>query len=234
MAAPAATAPSKITALVAGGTGLVGGQLLELLTAQPDVTRVIAVTRRILTYDHPKLANRIVRFEALEESLAGLHVDVAFCCLGTTMRAAGSRQAFRLVDHDFTLAFARAAHKAGAQRFVLNSSVGADPESQNFYLRTKGETEVAVAQIGFPALDILQPSLLLGLRKEVRPLELAAMMVMPALNPLLLGAAERYRAVSAATMAAAMLGAARSQRKGTHRHTHRAIVELARDRNRRR
>lgn len=218
-----------MTALIAGGSGLVGGSLLELLAVQPDVNRVLAVTRRPLIYDHPKVANRIVRFEALEQSLEGTHADVAFCCLGTTLKMAGSQQAFRLVDHDLVLAFARAAHKAGVQRFVLNSSVGADPQSGNFYLRVKGETEAHVAQIGFAALDIIQPSLLLGWRKEIRPLELAGILVMPVVNPLLLGVAEQYRAVSARTVAAAMLGAARSQRKGIYRHTHRAIAELARN-----
>jgi len=223
----AATAPHKTVALVAGGSGLVGAELLQLLSAQPDIARVLAVTRRPLAYDHPKLANRIVRFESLEQSLEGMHADVAFCCLGTTLREAGSAEEFRVVDHDHVLAFARAAHKAGVRRFVLNSSVGADPQSKNLYLRTKGETEAHVAQLNFPALDIVQPSLLLGWRKRIRPLEFAGMMFLPILNPLLLGAAQRYRAVSAATVAAAMVGLARSQRKGVTRYTHRAIVELS-------
>lgn len=217
-----------MTALVVGGSGLVGASLLELLVAQPDVSRVIAVSRRPLIYDHPRLANRIVPFETLEKSLEGTHADVAFCCLGTTLETAGSQQAFRVVDHDFVLGFARAAHKAGAQRFVLNSSVGADPQSKNFYLRVKGETEAHVAQIGFASLDIFQPSLLLGWRKEIRPLELAAMVVLPVVNPLLLGGAEQFRAVGARTLAAAMVGAARSQKKGVNRYTHRAIAALAR------
>lgn len=218
-----------MTALVAGGSGLVGSSLLELLVSQPDVGRVIAVSRRPLIYDHPKIANRIVSFDALEKSLEGAHADVAFCCLGTTLKSAGSEAAFRQVDHDYVLAFARAAHQAGVQRFVLNSSVGADPASKSFYLRVKGETEALVAQIGFASLDIFQPSLLLGWRREIRPLELAAMAVLPVVNPLLLGGAEQFRAVSVGRVAAAMLGAARSQKKGINRHTHRAIATLARN-----
>jgi uncharacterized protein YbjT (DUF2867 family) len=229
MAAPAATSPQNLTALVAGGSGLVGANLLELLAAHAGFGRVIAVSRRPLIYDHPRIANRIVRFEALEQSLEGTHADVAFCCLGTTLGTAGSQRAFRVVDHDFVVSFARAAHKAGVQRFVLNSSVGADPRSKNFYLRVKGETEADVAQIGFAALDIVQPSLLIGWRKEVRPLELASMAVLPILNPLLLGAAEQFRAVSARAVAAAMIGAACSPKKGITRHTHRSIAALARN-----
>ncbi len=217
----------KLTALVAGGSGLVGAHLLEQLAAQPDFGRVIAVTRRPLQSDLPRLANRIVRFEALEESLKGTRAEVAFCAIGTTLRTAGSREAFRRVDFDVTLAFARAAHAAGAQRFVLVSSVGASPAANNFYLRVKGETEAAVSAVGFASLDILQPGLLLGPRAEMRPLELAARIVMPVLNVLLHGPVEKYRAVSASLVAAAMAGAARSGRKGVHRYTGREMRELA-------
>lgn len=226
MAAPAATA--KVNVLVAGGSGLVGSALLPLLCAHPDIGRVVAISRRPLVYDHPRLANRIVRFDALEQALTGTHADVAFCCLGTTRAAAGSDEAFRQVDHDHVLAFARAARAAGVQRFVLNSSVDADPRSSNLYLRVKGETEAALIEVGFPALDIVQPSLLLGWRRDIRPLELAAMAVLPVVSPLLLGGAERYRSISAATVATAMAALTRSQRKGVTRYTHRGIVQLAR------
>src|SRR5215510_1949572 len=155
MVVPASSAPAKLTALIAGASGLVGGQLVRQLCAAPEYGRVIAVSRQPLVYDHPRLANRIVRFDALEQSLGGTHVDVAFCCLGTTLRTAGSREAFRHVDHHYVVTFARAAHKAGATRFVLLSSVGADKASRNFYLRVKGETEAALEELKFQALDII-------------------------------------------------------------------------------
>ncbi|HJS22468.1 MAG TPA: NAD(P)H-binding protein [Steroidobacteraceae bacterium] len=218
--------PPKPTALVAGASGLVGGQLLEHLAAQPYFGRVIAVTRRPLQSDLPRLVNRIVRFEMLEESLQGTRAEVAFCALGTTMRSAGSREAFRQVDFDVTLAFARAARAAGVQRFVLVSAIGADPAANNFYLRIKGETEVAVSALGFPALDIMQPGLLLGMRTEVRPLELAASVVMPILNLALHGPAEKYRAIPASAVAAAMVGAARGASRGIRRYTHREMRKL--------
>jgi uncharacterized protein YbjT (DUF2867 family) len=213
--------------MVAGGTGLVGSHLLPLLCAAPEFGRVLALSRRPLVYDHPKLANRIVRFDDAAQAWSGLRADVAFCCLGTTRAAAGSQEAFARVDRDLVIEFARAALQGGAQRFVLVSSVGAAAASKNFYLRVKGETEGELGKLGFASLDILQPSLLLGWRRELRPLELAAMAVMPLVNPLMLGNAERYRAVSAATIARALLGAERVGRKGIQRYTHRAILELA-------
>jgi uncharacterized protein YbjT (DUF2867 family) len=222
--APAAT---QLTALVAGASGLVGGHLLEHLAARPEFTRVIAVTRRPLQADLPRLANRIVAFETLEKSLFGLRAEVAFCALGTTMRSAGSREAFRRVDFDLVLAFARAAHAAGAQRFVLVSAIGADPGANNFYLRIKGETEEAVTALGFAALDIMQPGLLLGTRKEWRPLELAASLVMPVLNLALHGPGEQYRAIPASVVAGAMVAAGRGRARGVHRYTHRELCKLA-------
>ena len=174
------------------------------------------------------LANRIVQFERLEAQLKGASCDVALCCLGTTRRRAGSPQAFRAVDVDCVLSFARAAKAAGARRFVVMSSVGANPESRNFYLRTKGEMEQQAAALGFESLDILQPSLLLGWRGETRPLELAATALMPLLNPLLRGNTCPYRAISARVVGAALLGATRSGRRGVQRYDWEGLQALAR------
>ena len=124
------------------------------------------------------------------------------------------------------LAFARAALAAGARRFVLVSAVGADPAANNFYLRIKGESEGAVAELGFAALDIMQPGLLLGMRTELRPLELVASLVMPVLNLVLHGAGEKYRAIPASVVAAAMVAAARGSARGVHRYTHREMRRL--------
>ena len=218
---------SRWTALVAGGSGLVGSRLLAALAATAECGRVIAITRRPLAYEHPKLANRIVPFDNLAESIGAVRADVAFCCLGTTLKAAGSREAFRQVDFDYVVGFARAARKAGSTRFVLNSSVGADSASRHFYLQVKGETEEAIAKLGFAALDILQPSLLLGVRAEFRPGELAMMGILPLMSPLLLARFAQYRPVTANALAAAMIAATRTGRKGVRRYTWRDIRELA-------
>jgi uncharacterized protein YbjT (DUF2867 family) len=219
-------AQTKI-ALVAGASGLVGGHLIQALLRAPEYSRVIALSRRPLAVEHGKVANRIINFAELEKSLTGTQADEAFCALGTTLKAAGSEAAFRKVDFDTVLLFAKAAARAGAQRFVLVSSVGANRASRNLYLRVKGEVEEAVRALGFPAVDVLQPGLLLGMRSEFRPLELAGQIGMPIANLLLWGEATRFRGIGADTVGRAMLGAARSARKSINRYTYDEIMKLA-------
>jgi uncharacterized protein YbjT (DUF2867 family) len=215
--------------LLAGASGLVGSHVLDALLAAPDIGRVFAITRRPLGREHPRLANRTVQFDAIETQLKGIIGHVAVCCLGTTRRQAGSEKAFRQVDIDYVLAFARTAKAALAQRFVVVSSVGANPSSKNFYLRTKGEMEEAVVSVGFASLDILQPGVLLGIRGgPVRPLELAAVLGMPLVNPFLRGERTAFRGIPVKTVAAAIVGATRSGRKGVQRYTYDGIEALSR------
>jgi len=214
--------------MLAGATGLVGSRTLGVLLEANDVSRVVAVTRRPLGREHSRLANRIVQFEKIETQLKGTTCDAALCCLGTTRRQAGSPERFRAVDVDAVTAFARVAQAGGAKRFVVISSVGADPRARNFYLRTKGEMEEELESLAFESLDILQPSFLMGSRAEMRPLELLALVFMPLVNPLLGGKYAVYRAISARTVAAAMLGAVRSGRRGVNRYTWPGIQQLAR------
>lgn len=214
-------------ALVAGATGLVGGLLINTLLDAPDYTRVYALTRRPLGKEHPKLANRVVSFQRMGEQLKGLVAHDAYCCIGTTIAQAGSEEAFREVDIDAVLLFAQVARAAQVKRFVVVSSVGADKASKKFYLRTKGEMEDAICAAGFSSVDILQPSLLLGPRKQMRPLELAGTIFAPLINPLLTGSREAYRAIPAEVVARAMLGASRRGARGVYRYTYAAIQQLA-------
>lgn len=214
-------------ALVAGATGMVGGELLKVLLDAPDYARVYAVTRRPFGREHPRLANRVVVFPRMAEQLKGLVVTDAYCCIGTTLAQAGSQEAFRDVDLETVLQFAQAARALQATRFIVVSSVGADVGSKKFYLRTKGEMEEAVVSVGFPSVDILQPSLLSGPRKQVRPLELVGRVLAPLLNPMLTGKREVYRAIPAELVAKAMLGAARRGARGVYRYTHAGIRQLA-------
>jgi uncharacterized protein YbjT (DUF2867 family) len=215
-------------ALLAGASGLVGGYVLDSLLDAPDFSRVFAISRRPLGREHPRLANRIVQFDKLETQLKGTQCHVAFCCIGTTMKQAGSERAFRGVDHDLVLSFARTAKAAQAQRFVVVTSAGADPRSKTLYLRVKGEVEQALERMGFPALDILQPGPLLGWRrKDVRPLELLASALMPLANPFLTGSRMAFRGISARTVAGAAVGAARSGRRGVYRYTWPSLHQLA-------
>lgn len=214
-------------ALIAGATGLIGGVLLNTLLNAPDYTRVYALTRRPFVKEHPKLANRIVNLERVGEQLKGLVVQDAYCCIGTTIAEAGSQEAFREADVDAVVLFARAALAAKATRFVVVSSVGANSDAKNFYLRTKGEMEEAVSALGFISLDIMQPSMLLGSRKHMRPLEVLGSVFAPVVNPLLTGTREVYRAIPADTVAKAMLGASRRGGKGIYRYTYAAMNQLS-------
>jgi uncharacterized protein YbjT (DUF2867 family) len=214
-------------ALVAGATGLVGGHLLDTLLEAPDYGRVYALTRRPLGREHPRLANRVVVFARMAEQLKGMVANDAYCCIGTTIAQAGSPEAFRDVDLDAVLTFAQTARALGVTRFIVVSSVGADTRSAKLYLRTKGEMEEAVAAAGFPSVDILQPSLLLGDRKQMRPLELLGRILAPLVNPFLSGPREKYRAIPAQLVARGMLGASRRGARGVYRYTHAGIRQLA-------
>ncbi len=218
------------TAIVAGGTGLIGGFLIRRLIAEPTYTRVIALTRRPLeSVAAPKLENPLADFNALEQSLANkdFAVDDAYCALGTTIKIAGSQAAFRKVDHDYILAFAQAAKARGAKRFLLVSAIGADAKSQIFYSRVKGETEQAVGALGFDALHIFRPGMLIGSRNEKRPVEEIGAAVAPFLNALMLGPARPYRSISAETVANAMVAAAANDIPGRRIHTYDEMERLA-------
>ncbi len=199
-------------ALVAGASGLVGGLLLDALLESPLYREVCSLGRRPLPRQHPKLTQRTVDFTRLD-SEALPPADDAFCCLGTTIKKAGSQEAFRAVDHDAVLAFAQAARKAGARRFLLVSALGADPRSRIFYNRVKGETEKDLEAVSFESLIILRPSLLLGDRAESRPGEHAAIVVSKVFGPLLRPFSGRP--IEARTVARAMLALARDAAAGT-------------------
>jgi uncharacterized protein YbjT (DUF2867 family) len=186
--------------LIAGSTGLVGRHVLERLLADDRWRQVVAPTRRPLA-SHPKLVNPIVDYDALPLDAPWWEVDAAISTLGTTLRQAGSREAFRAIDHGYTLAIARAVHNRGATRFGLNSALGADPGSLSFYLRTKGEIERDIEAIGFPSLVIVRPGLLGGERTEVRTGERIGLVVAKALEPIL----PRKWRISEATRVAASL-----------------------------
>jgi uncharacterized protein YbjT (DUF2867 family) len=215
-------------ALVAGASGMVGSELLRVLAAGSAYQRVIALSRRPLSFEAPRLVNRILQLENIEHELRGLTCEDAYCCLGTTLREAGSPEAFRAVDHDLVLQFARFAESAGAKTLVAVSSAGAAPEARNFYLQVKGETELALIALRFRALHLMQPSLLLGPRRQWRPTEALSRALLPVFNPLLLGRNERWRAIPARTVAAAMCAAAALGTPGVYHHSWRALQSLAR------
>ena len=202
---------SPLTALVAGASGLVGGELLDALLADPRYAQVHSLGRRPLPRQHPKLQQHTVDFARLADSPLP-PAQEAFCCLGTTIKKAGSPQAFRAVDHDAVLAFARAARQAGVKRFLVVTALGANKDSRVFYNRVKGEVEQALRDVGFESLVILQPSLLLGERAESRPGERVAIVASRVLAPLLRPLASRP--IEARRVARALLALARQAPTG--------------------
>ncbi len=200
-----------IRLMIAGATGLVGRHALTQALADARVVQVVAPTRRALP-PHPKLDNPLVDFDALPEQADWWPVDAVVCALGTTIRQAGSQEAFRRVDVDYVLAIARHARSAGARSFALNSSLGADPAARGFYLRCKGEAERGVAALGYPSLTLVRPSIIGGEREQRRPLEHLSMRVLRTIAPLV---PKRYRVAEANVIAAALLQAVLAPEPGS-------------------
>lgn len=181
--------------LIAGATGLTGEHLLDRLLNEPTISRVLAPTRRPLA-EHPHLENPVGEPGVVLPQLAG-RVDIAYCCLGTTLKQAGSEAAFRAVDLDLVAAFAKRARELGARHLLAISAIGADPRSSIFYNRVKGEMEEALKAQGWPQLTLARPSLLLGDRLQPR---LAERLAAP-FSRLLPG---KYHGIEAWTLARAL------------------------------
>lgn len=200
------------TALVAGATGLIGRRLVRLLIESDDYDRVHLLVRRPTGITDDRLVEHAIDFDKLPDAGEDVgSVDHAFCALGTTIRTAGSREAFRRVDHDYVVAFAKLARDLGAQQFAVVSSLGADPDTRSFYLRVKGETERDLEALGLPRLVILRPSLLTGDRDEFRPGEKVSQLLLGITSPLLVGRLGRIRPVSDEQVARAMLGSVKNE-----------------------
>ena len=221
--------PNNRSAIVAGATGLVGERVLRMLLASPLYDSVVTVTRKQIATEHPKLRQLVGNLDDTEAMVANAQVKAsdAYCGLGTTIKIAGSQPAFRKVDFDYVVGLARAAKAAGATRFMLVSAIGASPASKIFYSRIKGETEEALGHMGFEALHIFRPGLLLGQRSEARATESMAMKLSPFISPLLIGPASIYKSIDADDVAAAMIAAAGSDARGQNVYTYNEMIKLA-------
>ena len=205
------TAAMTRTAWIAGATGMVGSHLVDVLLEGDTFASVVALGRRPLDRSHPRLAQATVDFAALDAASLPAVTD-AFCALGTTIKKAGSKEAFRAVDYDAVLSFARAAKAKGAARFYVVTSLGADAGSLAFYNRVKGEVEDGLRALGFEGLAIVRPSLLVGERSESRPGERLAVAVTGLLGPLLKPFASRP--IAGATVARALAAIAKAPPTG--------------------
>lgn len=206
------------TALIAGATGLVGRQALQQLLQHPKYSQVTALCRRPLDHEEGKLNTLLTNFSDLADHAAQLAVDDVYCALGTTIRTAGSRAAFERVDYHMVVELARAARSAGARRFIVISAAGSSEKSLAFYSRVKARMEKAVSDLGFEAVHILRPSLLLGEREEFRPAEKVGQWLAPLLRPLMIGPLAPYQPITDVEVAQAMLTVALSPASGVQIH----------------
>lgn len=208
------------TAVIAGATGLVGGELLQMLLQDANYSQVIALTRREFSIDHPKLRKVVTDLRQIAAALSGVAVDDVFCCLGTTMAKAGSKEKFYEADFVFPLALGEATRRLGATQYMLVSALGANKDSSIYYNKVKGEVEQALRGVGFETLHIFRPSLLLGARKEIRPGEDAAKIFFRIFGGII---PKKYKGVQAHAVARAMVGCASMNKKGVHIHESKEI-----------
>ncbi len=214
--------------LLAGATGLVGGLLLQRLVQNADVTAVIAVGRKPFSFNAPKLKTVIAPIGDWPCAVADSAPDIAISALGTTLRAAGSQEAFVAVDHDGVLAYARGARSAGARRFMMVSSIGAHPGSRNHYLSVKGRAEASIQSVGFDRVDIFRPGLLRGNRQgDMRIAERVGILFSPVTDFLTPHVLDHYRSIAVSDVAAAMAATLGAEEGGVFYHENRAMLALA-------
>ena len=193
------------TAIILGASGLVGNELLQLLLTDSHFERVKVFVRKKLDITHEKLEQYVINFDSVAKYKEEINGDVCFCCIGTTIKVAGSKDAFIQVDYTYPVEFAKVAQANGVKSFLFISSTGADKNSSNFYLKVKGDTEYALQELNFETLHILRPSLLLGKRKELRAGEILAKIVMRLFSFIFIGGLKKYKPITARTVAKAML-----------------------------
>lgn len=197
------------TAVIAGASGLVGSALLPMLLQSEEYDKIISLGRNTLPFEHPKLQQIQTNFSDLDALT--LQCDDVFCCLGTTIRTAGSKEQFKKVDHDFPLELAKAALKNGAKSYTIITAIASDENSRWFYSQVKGKLENELKTLGFKNLNILRPSMLLGPRKEFRLGEWISKKIMILLSWLI---PVKYKAVNDHTVAKCMLHSANQNQHG--------------------
>ena len=201
------------TALIIGASGLTGQVLLQALLADTSYSLVTIYLREQVSFNHPKLQKKIIDYEKLDTAVVA---DDVFCCLGTTIKKAGSQMAFRKVDLIYPQKVAELQRNAGSRKFLLISAVGANIHAPFFYSRIKGEVERAIIALDYPCTCIFRPSLIIGERSEHRAGESAAITFAKVIEPAILGPFKKYRPVSALSIAKAMQYAAHNYTAGVH------------------
>ena len=204
------------TAIIAGASGLIGNQLLNYLVEHGDYSKIIVLVRRPIEQKSIKMEQVIVSYDNLILVGNKLKANDVFCCLGTTIKNAGSQEAFKKVDFNYCLNLANETYKNGSLNFYLISSLGANPNSNIFYNKVKGEIEQALKLIPFNSIFIFRPSILLGKRVEFRLGEKIMQLVLKPISFLMIGTLIRYAAIESALVAISMIKNAQKNKKGIH------------------
>lgn len=204
------------TVLLAGATGLVGRQCLDILLPDPAFLEIKVLTRRPLYLQDPKLREFIIDFDQMEKTAPDLKADIVICCLGSTIKDAGSREQFMKIDRTYPVMLAKLAHRNGTRHFMVVSAVGSNKNSLFFYSRVKGLMEEDVKAIPFEIISIFQPSLIDGERKEVRVMEELSLRVGRPMARFMQGSLKKYRPIPAADIARSICHIAKASWPGIH------------------
>ena len=214
-------------AVIAGASGLIGGELLQIILQEDYYQEVLILVRKEIPVQHKKLVQLIIDFDNLDQYQQSINGHALFCCLGSTKRKTPDLSIYSKIDHDYPVKLAQIAKKNNVLHFHLVSAIGADSSSANFYIKMKGQTEKDIQAISIKSLHIYQPSLLTGNRKEKRLLESIATVMMKIIDPLLIGKLRKYRRISAKSVAQAMYKQSLNQEEGIFIHPSDHIKQLA-------
>jgi uncharacterized protein YbjT (DUF2867 family) len=214
-------------AVLAGATGLIGSELLNLLLTGPDYDEVLVIARKSTGIIHTKLTEFIIDFDNIDEYADKVAGHAIFCCLGTTLNKTPDKSIYRKIDHDYPVKLAQLGAQNGVEQYHLVSSLGANSKSSSYYIRFKGEMEEDVKRSGIKSIYIYQPSFITGDRKEFRLMEKIMVGLRVVINPLLIGRLEKYRSIAAKTIARAMVNQSIKNSNGIFIYPSDKIKQLA-------
>ena len=219
----------KYSALVLGSTGLIGGQLIEILLKNDKYSIVFAISRKPLNINHPKLILIQADHSTIKDKLSNISVQIDhfFCCIGSTKSKTPNLQEYYTIDHDYPLDVISSIKEKGCNQILLVSSIGANASSNNFYLKLKGEIEEDVKKTNIKSIHIFRPSILLGDRTEYRFGEIVAKILAPIFNIFLFGKYRNYKSIKSSDVASAMVNIAEQQISGIHTYQSEEIKQLA-------
>ena len=206
-------------AIIAGASGLIGSNLLNILLQQQEYDEILILVRKELPIRHQKLKQLIIDFDKLENCSDEINGHAVFSCLGTTKSQTPDQGQYKKIDYDYPIQLAKLAKQNGVEQFHVVSSIGSNKNSSIFYTKLKGELEEALKLLNLPALYIYQPSMLIGNRDKGRAIEKVIGSIFKIIDPLLFGGLKKYRSIKGETVAQAMFQKSLDSAKGTFTYT---------------